>query len=594
MSYHRIIINKFKELGYKDISDGGVCAGLTSMWLQACLINKSKTKPTEEEKFFQRIKLLIDTDNISDRIEEAKDKVKSKKELSEFDQRMLDVAAMMDSIYVYHMPHLHTEVFGKPLAQSHTEEVSYFAKSITLEKELKEINQEEITRIHCETPFLDKKQLQTYFDKLRKILLQAGAGEETTITIGSGLHRFGLRLKDNHWMLFDPNNIEENIENKQQFITDDTIGFYVSNAMHPVILPNEILFNINIYASPALIASNKIEELNNSLHEFKSNNSQFIPPMAAEIQEHRDYSEHNKLPEKMTIAGLASRFGDLETLEHLVDLEKTGAQTHLTDHETLKYGCQNYRPEIVKLLIENTDLKYLGKQIDEKMTVIHSIVKHGDIRALELLVNRSPDCLESLTLPYGYNALHVAIMEQQPAIISALIKMDKKICTLLDGRGDSPIHMAAKVNNASVLSEFKKNNIDLNLANPFTKLTPLDIALRNKNWDASLFLLTSLKYTDLNSKTKKLINENIKSIEEAFLNHIQSIESPVDKETEIDAIIQKSNALGGMLNKIKIQSGVKFFNPQKINGINVSENVFRLVKSCYETEPKITSPEAQL
>lgn len=128
---HRNLHSLGHILGYKSIGEGGLCFGFSAMLAQAVVIQ-------EEEKFFARLELIEHYkdkfDNLKSAIDQVKQKVIDKQEISLEEEQLLEILAFFEGIALYLDPYKFNYIFNKYLYQSNFDEVFPFASSQKLEK----------------------------------------------------------------------------------------------------------------------------------------------------------------------------------------------------------------------------------------------------------------------------------------------------------------------------------------------------------------------------------------------------------------------------------------------------------------------------
>lgn len=88
--FEKDIMDKMNQLGYK-IDKKGICCGLKMVWTQSSLSGQAN-------KVYERIKLIYSTPDLLQKIQLAQS---SGKNLTDEDQKFIDVLAFFDAIKLY-------------------------------------------------------------------------------------------------------------------------------------------------------------------------------------------------------------------------------------------------------------------------------------------------------------------------------------------------------------------------------------------------------------------------------------------------------------------------------------------------------------
>lgn len=178
----------------------------------------------------------------------------------------------------------------------------------------------------------------------------------------------------------------------------------------------------------------------------------------------------------------------------------------------------------------------------------------------------------------GNSALHIATLFGDKDLVKALILNYKNIdINSLNNKGRTVVYLAAELNKVDILKEFLELGADLNIKDIYS-LTPLDIAVLNKNIEAVKVLLDPgfISPLNINSTTDESVKKYNKKFSggESALHFAYYIES----EDIADLLIKKN-----IDQKIKNRNGLtakKFYdyilNLDKKELINLSNSLTNL------------------
>lgn len=203
---HENLFKIMKNLGY-DIDDSsvikGICSGFTRMWVQAYLLD-------EEDKFFERLHRIVNTENLQGRIQTAlihgKEAYNLHIPLNDEDQAYIDILAFFDDVSLWQEPDSKTgqKVFEKLVTQKNIEEYADILQSKAMSDQL-----------GLETlysfPFIgNEKEIQEYLLELKKVIKKYLLNKDATdkdivIRLGSTDHAIGLNYNQEKdcWQLID-------------------------------------------------------------------------------------------------------------------------------------------------------------------------------------------------------------------------------------------------------------------------------------------------------------------------------------------------------------------------------------------------------
>lgn len=206
---HDDLCNLGGLLGYSNLQYG-ICHGYAAILMQALLVN-------EEEIFFQRIGLIASYKGnflqLKKDIEAAKEKVRSKIELTSDERKVLDILAFYEGLLIYLNPKFYPGLFNnQPIPQQDISTVYSIARSTLLEGT-------ELHTFHRKCYIFDRKKLFTYIFQLSQALQQTAI--KLPILISSLTHTVSVNFDcaTLKWAFTDVNNFKKNSKKSNYYQT---------------------------------------------------------------------------------------------------------------------------------------------------------------------------------------------------------------------------------------------------------------------------------------------------------------------------------------------------------------------------------------
>jgi len=181
---------------------------------------------------------------------------------------------------------------------------------------------------------------------------------------------------------------------------------------------------------------------------------------------------------------LAAYYGGVDVIDVLA--------AHGADRNAVKHGKtpthianQYRRPAAAKALADWSE----AEQASQGSSALVKAARKGDLRVLQLMRHRDPECLEKWKDEDGWTLMHVAAGAGQPEVVEYLARRQGLSVAAVTLAGSTPAHLAARQGHAEVLKVLRGFGADMTAMNDWAQ-TPLDLAgdptwyanRRNENW----------------------------------------------------------------------------------------------------------------
>src|SRR3990167_310824 len=194
---HLALVNLGKLLGYISREDNyGICAGVTCLWINACLTNN-------EAQFNQRIEAIQSNHSIQFEINAVKEKVKTHGTLTNDDIGLLEILGFYENLVLFQSPRRYQQLFNKRLNQQNILEIASIASSKSIEE------QEGLSILYSEAGIYTVDEIAGYLQSLATSVQSAGVhSSNIAFILGNYNHTMGLiyNVEKEEWMLLDINN----------------------------------------------------------------------------------------------------------------------------------------------------------------------------------------------------------------------------------------------------------------------------------------------------------------------------------------------------------------------------------------------------
>lgn len=471
------IIQLMKALGYS-ASDEGVCAGITTMNMQAISTGHLNT-------LLERLHYIRDTpnDQLIKNIETARNNIREGiYDISENDRKHIDLLAYLEGVLIHQDTSKLLFLFDKPLDQSpkHTQETGKYTAS----KEMTE-KKDELVRIAHFNIIQTKDEIQQSFEKLNNVLhnVLSDQKQEDCITVsisnrGPLPHRILLMRTREKLFLIDPNKLpmREITPERQGEELYEAMMFEKAYQNINSVFHGEYQFPIHFDVFTTTHSSLK-KELETKLASLKNN---FVVNDA-------------KTPENKDFAYMAAFYGDADIIPQLekfvmkkvaeanpsaddITLEKLSRKElkPFFQARTVEIAFEKGNEAVVNQLLalpdaENTLKAFINQPLLKEMLM--NTVKNGHTNLVKLLLDykadpnaKSGDDLET-PLPYSpnkeiaqlllnakanineantfkNNALHIAAMKAPYEVFSLLLEQPTVNIQEKNNTGFSLLHSA--------------------------------------------------------------------------------------------------------------------------------------------------------
>lgn len=597
---HRQLIRIGQYLGYQ-IPFAGLCKGFSGMWSQAVCAG-------DLASFNQRLNLLEtyadSPEQLIRDIDQARQLVKDGKQLTDLDQKLLEIPAFFEGITLYLQPDIGYDMFGeKWLFQSNEVEISQYVQSDKLEQQggLKRAfntnDQYDITRLTYYLKTIDRELKNTsnvainFGANGHSIAVRVVGPDRFELIDTNQLHKMGRHFtseqlakelnyafSNSSWLdwfrdpdplmmqtsIFTTANNPLNLEKltARSKITTLTRDSKNSTLLHAAASTNDVntlermdfnLIDVNQGAS----------SINSSPLAFAvMSNSQDAAKYLLKVERIDVHKPENEFPAAFT--AIAFRHYDLayEIIKHpTFDLHKMyplGTVLHCIAE------TKRTTPETMALA---QHLINMGAKVDEKnaagQTPLFNACKGGSLELVQFFLNNGAK-INSLDNEHR-SVLHQAAMSGNADIVKLLLTQGLS-CNQVDSNNITPFHGACISGNKAIVEELLANGGDCNLR---TKqgLTPLDLACQNKKPQLISTLLphTTLSRKDIepNSPLSQLVAQCDSNVQRDFLK--KALETYVTERMQQPEYLDLFN--WGVQKDTKIAAATALLS--NLNGANV-------------------------
>ena len=201
--FHRQLLELGERLGYNKIDSGGTCFGYTAKWLESYLVH--------QEDQFNHFKAVLfkafGTENILQKIDEVKEKVKHHSPLIPEEKDLLNLLVFFETMKLFHGFEGDKDWIGHYYNQKDFSEVSKVASLEAVQK------RGGLVSVHSEIGLYSLNELKALFESYEKIIDHLRYPEdEFAILLGNGRHTVGVvyQKSTTQWRFKDIN--EETLE----------------------------------------------------------------------------------------------------------------------------------------------------------------------------------------------------------------------------------------------------------------------------------------------------------------------------------------------------------------------------------------------
>ncbi|WED44148.1 ankyrin repeat domain-containing protein [Legionella cardiaca] len=213
--HHYQLMRIAHTLGYKDISEKGMCHGFSSMWAQAaCSQSYQDEKHSELDSFLERLAFLEKFANAPEKLKEKVDEVRAyvqgqrnqynSKNLTSEQRILLEIPAFFEGVSAYQYPDRFPQLFGKKLQQPKVEEVSAHFQSQRLEE-----SGGLVQAFHTSDQY-SVQSLAAHLDEISQQLSQSPNPSNTSVMLAANSHAVSVQIVGkNQFKLMDTNHMDE-------------------------------------------------------------------------------------------------------------------------------------------------------------------------------------------------------------------------------------------------------------------------------------------------------------------------------------------------------------------------------------------------
>lgn len=491
-----------------NISDRGVCNGVTSMWLQAVITNKD-----QEAVFYKRLdflskylsdsnnsiqKLVAEIQEIYDTQQSTKEMRPQRKALSEEELEKLDLRAFAESVAIQQDVNV-LGVFPKYMPHADRETRYPITASKMLDESATKVKHNQVGVLA-----LNRTDLKKYLESIKSILekdRKLHPDKRGGFLLNSDNHTVGMYLdaESGKWHFFDINHLTNKTE---YYFSEDSsrLPYNIFRSFFDGASLNSVFSAqyVSTYHDDSLVSS-----LNKVSDEFS------------------DGGLHLKNSRGYTLLHAAAYIGDVDRVN---DLLKKGADTNAMstgegyNYTPLKLAIANGRIEVVKAFllaepklasetvinaimyaanigrVEMLDLLFgfdpsLGIDVKDEFekTALMWAIEAGQIKVIEKLLSATPKADVNAVAEGGWTPIMFAIFFNQIDILKRLLaETPKANVNAMTVDGKTPLMFAAVYGRTEALK--------ILLAEKDPKV---EINLKNSEQDTALILAAGFGHSDI-------------------------------------------------------------------------------------------------
>ncbi|STX52093.1 ankyrin 3 [Legionella busanensis] len=500
---HLLLLDLYKALIYKDISNTplGLCQGFALRWLEANFLGEE-----ERQRFEKRLTFIEDTPRaqLLDKLKQAQ--AKKGKELTDEDEKMLDILAFFNSLDLFQSPTEHKNFFTQPsfVSQQEIELISTIASSSMIEMKggLKEI--------YSESNILTKEEIHNYLLNLSKVLDETLNDVNTPVglLLGSHYHAMALSYSIRKGWLF------RDVNQPLEATTLDQIAEKIKRGFLDTHSSPYVAFNTSIFLTGDNKDKAKLEKL-------------------TQLRQSKDIIKEQSLrqsKDNVTLALIAAQFGHSTVITTLAE---AGVNLNLAKEngETPVFvAAQNGKSDVI------TALAQAGANLDlaraDGMPPIFIATKCGCTAVIKALAKGGAN-LDKMT-KYNVTAAFTAVADGNPEVVETLLKNNCNFEIPFESTAQELIKLAMG------LANIKENSHIIQRMNYFlqankserVKLLPYDLAKIIGDEKISKLIKEHFELTKkCVDKQPQAINTNCFSTSPTFfVENKKPIEKPAQEE----------------------------------------------------------------
>ena len=579
----------FKKMGYTSTELSGVCQGFTMRFIEACLLG-------EEDVFIERIKLIDAYQKDLDvSYKEALKNNGSNVTPSE-KNKILNIVAFMDSLFLYQQPEFQYKLFGKPVIQADIEMISLLASSDSIQA------RGGLVKIFSDSDIFSQEDLYLYLTILASNLDSCDRQPTDTFCFkfSSLKHTIAVIYRPfKGWIFMNINDYppktimknqsEELVERIFCSFKDSVYGQY--QVLNISCLTTKNMASSFSHISPLdgdEIKLTIIHYIRKKIVSLDSNILSFFICLAAYNNQIYLINQLIELGVKLnkleyvgvTPARIAVKNGNLNLLRVLA---KNGANLN-------EAGNNGTRPVHIAAFLGHTEIlrELADKEVDlgiartDGLTAAAIAAYHGHIDALRVLIEAGVDINQSDN--NGATPTYFAAQNGYTGIIKLLVKAGADL-NQTDNDGVTPLIIAVENAHFEVVRLLAK--ADANLNQPDNDgVTPLFIAVKHASFDIIRLLVEF--GADLSIPTPI----NIEDLRAFTINFDEAVKQRVDFFIKKNAVPDQINIdiKPDEFSWILWSKHIETKEAEKVQGRPVAvEKAFRLFSQSPNTPPQAAS-----
>ncbi|MDR3443470.1 MAG: ankyrin repeat domain-containing protein [Legionella sp.] len=449
---HTAILQLASKLGYINENEmEGLCHGVTLAWVSACMIN-------EEEAFLHRIERIEDDFEEDEDarlhldILEAREAVKRKEQLTDIQEKLLEIPAFLEQVVLHQKPHT-LDIFNDHTAYSQRPEYIAPISKIASSKAMEAL--EGLSALHPNISIDSVDDIAHYLAEIEAEIVANGLQDENKIALllGAERHAIGLIYEPNskRWSLMNINGWPRKQFHSadKQAIAQEIFTSFTERQDGKIALQSTIVTTTKALENK----KEKFEKLDASLTTLASN---------------RRTKEFFKNEQILDAAALAASLGDIALIKKMAESEVD--LTAKYDGQSLAiHAAMNGQADVIKELVKHKI--DLDQPADSGLTATHAAARKGHVNVIRVLGEYKADL--NKVDDRGRTPIIEAVEFDRGNAIAELA-LNHADLDKANNQGTTPLWWAAATGKLNALNALADHGADLN--KPCAGTTPFWIA----------------------------------------------------------------------------------------------------------------------
>ncbi len=458
--HHEVILRGIALKALLPIADEGICRGISIKWIESILTH-------DETAFTQRMHRILHDDQLLEKINQAKEKVRQHQQISSDEQELFNTLAFFDNIMLYLLPDMYTDLFGISRTQQDIVSISEFAAS-----ENTEIHGG-LRAIYDESGIYTQEEIKNYLTELAQAIDEANCPTDTEIGFILSSHDHAIALSYNPssrlWRMMDINQYKEPMMESSAHISGqlDTI----SSALMFGFDGHD--FGYSAFNTTAIISNNINYTIDSDDYQRR------LTENLAQLKQHHVITEEiAKRSEAVNLLWIAANYGNLGILEQLLERGSAINQANSDGATPLLIAAYKGHLDIVERLLERgADIHQAN---NDGATPLIIAAQQDYIDIVERLLASGANIHQANN--DGATPLFIAAQQNHIDIVERLLTRGANIHQAKNN-GATPLFMAAQKGHLNIVRRLcERRDLAINQAN---------------NGETSLFIAAYQGHTDI-------------------------------------------------------------------------------------------------